>query len=179
MPIEEGAAYNLERIRNVFKLKVFIFTYRPWPTIEKLSSNEQVATQWARALETYMKKVSNRFPSHIVEKVRNLNRKPIDIITRLWLREQKIGCDKLFVEKGSEEVQDPRGHVRNRFIKSREYKIKYFVEDDAEKAVKLAYICDVVFLLRQPYNEGATELPRNIITVKSWDEIYVWLRRLV
>ncbi len=173
MPVEQGAAYNLERIRNVFKLKVFIFTYRPWPTVEKLNQNEQVATQWARALETYMKKVSNRSPS------RNLKRKPMDAITRLWLKEQGIGYDRLFVEKGSEEIQDPRGHVRNRFVKSREYRIKYFVEDDAEKAVKLAYICDVVFLLQQPYNEGATELPGNVIPIKSWDELYVWLRRVV
>jgi len=173
MPVEQGAAYNLERIRNVFKLEVFIFTYRPWPSIGKPDQNEQIAMKWVQALQTYTRKVSNRSPSG------NLKRKPMDTITRLWLEEQGIRYDKLFIEKGSEEIQDPRGHVLNRFVKSREYRIKYFVEDDAEKAAKLAYICDVVFLLQQPYNEGVTGLPSNVFPVKSWDEIYVSLRRLV
>lgn len=169
MPAEEGAAYNLERIRNVFKLKVFIFTYRPWPTVK----NEQVVRHWTQAVEAYEKKVGEH------TRWSNLKRRPIDSITKLWLKEQRIQYDKLIIEKGSEEIQDPRSHIRNRFVKSREYRIKYFVEDDAEKAAKLAYICDVVFLLRHPYNEAATELPGNVIGVNSWDEIYVQLRKLV
>lgn len=178
MPIAEGAAYNLERIRNVFKLKVFIFTSRPWPIVKEPNQNKQLATKWAMAIETYIEEVSNRFPLSMVEKVGNLRRKPLDVVTRLWLKEQGIAYDKLFIERGGEEIQDPRGHVQNRFVKSREYRIKYFVEDDAENAAKLAYICDVVFLLLQPYNEAAKNLPGNVIPVKGWNEIYASLRRL-
>jgi hypothetical protein len=71
--------------------------------------------------------------------------------------------------------------------------LRYFVEDDIEKAEKLAYICDVVFLVEHPYNTGfekqcescnyeckreKIDLPNNVRTVKSWDEIYKRIRLL-
>lgn len=48
--------------------------------------------------------------------------------------------------------------------------ISFFVEDETEKAKKLAQICDIVFLIDQPYNQE--ELPENIIRVTSWERLY-------
>lgn len=181
MPVVEGAADNLEKLRNAFKFKIFIFTYRPWPDTEKMCEEDrkQVSEKWEETLSSFQKEVKGMtFPSKIALIASSPIRKPIDRVTRLWLREHGLKYDKLIIEKGNEDIPDPRGHIRNRFFKSREYKIKYFVEDDLEKAIKLAYICDTVFLLDQPYNQSLNEPPSNIIRVKSWDEIYKQIRKL-
>jgi len=67
-------------------------------------------------------------------------------------------------------------HFRNRFYISRKKKIRFFVEDDADKANKLAYICDIVFLMRQPYDKNQ-KLPNNVVRVGSWDELYRQVRK--
>ena len=57
--------------------------------------------------------------------------------------------------------------------------MRFFEEDDAEKASKLAYICDIVFLLEQPYNRNPpVSLPDNVIRCQNWDEIYKQVRIL-
>lgn len=181
MPAEPDAVDTLDRVRNIFKFKVFLFTYRPWPNVEKMSEEEKerVNSKWEGSLHSFRDKVKQATASSggSIE-VWTFRRKPIDRITRLWLKEHGLKYNKLIIEKGNEDVPDPRGHIRNRFFKSKEYKIKYFVEDDLEKAVKLAYICDTVFLLDQPYNQVLNEVPSNIIRVKSWDEIYKQIRKL-
>ena len=48
--------------------------------------------------------------------------------------------------------------------------ISFFIEDELEKAKKLAQICDIVFLFDQPYNQE--DLPDNIIRVSSWEQLY-------
>lgn len=118
---------------------------------------------------------------------------PMDQITKSWLRLNGISYDRLTIEQGNEDVSDPQGHFRNRFYISRKKRIRFFVEDDSEKASKLAYICDIVFLLEQPYNRESRDeclecekeckqvkkhMPNNVIRVKSWDEIYRHIRRL-
>jgi uncharacterized HAD superfamily protein len=102
---------------------------------------------------------------------------PIDLITKCWLRANGFQYDKLTIEKGSEDVSDPQGRFRNRFYISRKKKIRFFVEDHHEKAGKLAYICDVVFLVEHPYNKGE-EIPNNVKRVSSWVDIYRWMRKL-
>ena len=163
---------TLERVRNIFKFKVFLFTYRPWPNVEKMNEEEKkrIINKWEDSLHSFRDKAkqATASPEAAIE-LWSFWRKPIDRITRLWLKKHGLKYDKLIIEKGNEDVPDPRGHIRNRFFKSREYKIKYFVEDDLEKAVKLAYICDIVFLIDQPYNQVLNEVPSNIIPVKSWD----------
>ncbi len=47
-----------------------------------------------------------------------------------------------------------------------------------EKAIKLAYICDVVFLLKHRYNMKM-KLPNNVVPVSSWEEIYRLIRALL
>ena len=103
-----------------------------------------------------------------------------------------IQLHKLVVEKGNENNADPSGPKRNRFVLARKREIRFFVEDDWEKACKLAFICDVVFLIVHPYNRAKSwnsqkhatdvikgELPGNIIRVETWNEIYRWIRQLL
>lgn len=104
---------------------------------------------------------------------------PVSVMTSAWLSRHGFEYDALTIELGNENVSDPEGGVRNRFNIAREKKIRFFVEDDAEKAAKLAFICDVVFLLEQPYNKEPTvTIPNNVIRCKSWNEIYMHIRRL-
>jgi hypothetical protein len=103
--------------------------------------------------------------------------KPIENITQYWLTMNNFAYDRLMVEQGSEEVADPSAHVHNRFYASRVIPIRYFVEDDAIKAQKLAYICDIVFLIDHPYNQNSN-LPSNVIRVNSWNEIHQHMRIL-
>jgi uncharacterized HAD superfamily protein len=159
MPSIEGAAENLKKLHNALKLKVFIFTYRPWPDVIPLSPIDRTKTlsQW---------------------KIFGGSKKGVEQITRQWLAQKEIKYDKLIIEKGNENLSDPQGHVKNRFFESRKRRIKFFIEDDLEKAIKLAYICEVVFLVDQPYNQFMGEEPHNLIRVKSWDEIFKKIRAI-
>ena len=59
---------------------------------------------------------------------------------------------------------------------SKDKLIRAFVEDDFDKAKRLADICEVVFLIEHPYNKGS--LPMNVIRVRSWEEVYHYLRKV-
>lgn len=67
---------------------------------------------------------------------------------------------------------------KNRFYESSKKNIRFFVEDDLRKAIKLSYICDFIFLLDHPYNQERN-LPNNVFRVKSWEEIYRKIRELI
>ena len=70
--------------------------------------------------------------------------------------------------------------------------LKFFVEDDWESAFRLAFICDVVFLIRHPYNEAmltrkdlfgkgpfSEKLPGNVVVVDNWAEIHRAIKQLM
>ena len=97
-------------------------------------------------------------------------------ITRRWLGRHAFKYDKLIVERGNTNTVDPVLLTRNRFLISKEKMIRAFVEDDFDKAKKLADICEVVFLMDHPYNQGT--VPMNVIRVQSWQEVYDFLRRV-
>jgi uncharacterized HAD superfamily protein len=97
-------------------------------------------------------------------------------ITIGWLKRHAFKYDKLVVERGNTNTVDPLLLTRNRFLISKDKMMRAFVEDDFHKAKKLADICEVVFLIDHPYNQGA--VPMNVIRVKSWQEIYEFLRRV-
>lgn len=138
-------------------------------------------------------RLDKRLVSWLRQARAKLGTAPIDQFTKCWLRLHDIDHDELTIEQGNEDVADPQGHFRNRFYIARQKKIRFFVEDHLEKAIKLAYICDVVFLVEQPYNRNSgdkclkcewqckletLEVPNNVLRVKSWDEIYKHIRRL-
>lgn len=198
MPLEDNTPYNLKKLSNIFKFKIHIFTHRPWPIVEKAEkeNREKVTEDWNLALVRFEKKVYKELLSSSTNKIRTwileltylcywvLNRirkqrTIINRITKLWLKKSGFKYQKLIIEKGNDDSADPRGHIYNRFQMSIKENIRFFVEDDWEKAIKLAFICDVVFLFDHPYNQKPdTPLPNNIIRVKSWNEIYRNIRRL-
>ncbi len=116
---------------------------------------------------------------------------PLKQITKTWLKRNGFAYRKFIFERGNDCSSDPGGNFNNRFYISRKNRIRFFIEDDFEKAIKLSHICDVVFLLSHPYNEPQPQqilpeeisrlrknLPANIIRVKDWDEISRQMRLL-
>ena len=197
MPAMEGAADTLKRLRTAMRLRIHIFTHRPWPITIGLSSKEkkQINRKWANASKAYVRQVGQNNPwwsgllawfrsigqvfPYRVLRLQTLFRRDdyIDRITKAWLEEHGFQYDRIMIEKGSEEAADPSSHIINRFYACRMKSIRYFVEDDLIKAKKLAFICDVVFLIDHPYNQ-ADGLPANVIRVRSWDEILQHMREI-
>ncbi len=195
MPAIEDASDRIRTLGNVLKLKVYIFTYRPWPEsrdkkeiIKKVELFCQQARHlsWKLLLLRILLKLRFLPVDWLIE---ILKEEPLRQNTKIWLKGERIAYKKFIFEKGNDYSSDPRGKFNNRFYISRKNKIRFFVEDDLEKAVKLSYICDIVFLLSHPYNEPQQDLPdeinalrkdlpSNIIRVKSWNEIYKKIRKL-
>ncbi len=199
MPPAADGPKVIHKLRNQFKLKIHIFSYRPWPTPDivgdrkKFERWQDLATEQMREYVTpYYEPdpLAERDPSiltllyrkvtifRLKHGLKRFRADPIRVITQCWLAENQIEYDKFTIEKGNEDVADPRGHFRNRFNISRKKKIRFFVEDDADKANKLAFICDVVFLMNQPYNESKP-IANNVVRVRSWEEISISIKNLL
>ena len=180
MPSLDGASHAIAKLRNQLGLKIHIFTHRAWPR-EGIRPAKDLYEAWKSAASNMLKDCPQLKVRLAKLRMRRgagvLRLEPIDVMTRCWLHAKGIQYDSLTIERGSVDVTDPRGKVRNRFYISRKKKIRFFVEDVAENANKLAYICDVVFLLDHPYNQGQ-KFPGNVKRVHSWDEIYAQIRRL-
>ena len=193
MPVLENAAEYLGRLRNSLGARIYVFTSRPWPS-EGVRKNRVELSKWKDAALKVLQDTKTPSYTAVIQRWKWATQKtldelrlrygvgwlalrPIDIITKYWLTKNGFEYDELVIERGSEDVSDPQGECLNRIYISREKGLRFFIEDDAEKACKLAYICDVVFLLRHPYNRGSA-LPGNVIRVSSWDEIYRWIRKL-
>lgn len=102
----------------------------------------------------------------------------IEQITRDWLKKCGIKYKDIFFEKGNYNapINMRKAIFKNRFYYAHKYKLKYFVEDDLPKAIKMASICQYVFLMDHAYNKA--ELPFNVIRVSGWAEIYDKLKAL-
>jgi uncharacterized HAD superfamily protein len=160
MPVTAEAVIVVNTLRNVFHYRIWIFSHRPWP-------------QSSTIPESRMAEYQNEWRKYgglaISDRLRNM--------TEEWLRTNGFKYDKLIIEKGNTDTRDPYGHTRNRFVISQKENIRIFVEDDLNKALKLADICELVFLKDHPYNQ-APSLPNNVIRVSSWKEIERFLRRV-
>lgn len=202
MPVFDDAPHILLNLKNSFNMKIHIFTHRPWPIID---NNFDLLKTWRdESLDFFIKSYLNRkncwwqqnYCKFLKIKYDVLMRlpkiyinfypfkisikkwlSPIQLITKTWMRNNNIVYDKLVIERGSEDVPDPSTELHNRFYYSRKNNNRYFVEDDYVKAIKLSYICDVVFLITHPYNKHV-KLPTNIIRVNDWNEIYQNIKRL-
>jgi uncharacterized HAD superfamily protein len=191
MPGLPEAAASIERLRNQFNLKIHLFTYRPRPNFSKDETEEQKRATYQSWVDRASKMLQEKpYPpprflgriKHLYSAYGMLNKlrltlprplrlRPIDVITRCWLNSNGFVYDDLMIERGSVMVSDPKGKFRNRYVVARKRKFRFFVEDYPEQAAKLAYVCDIVFLLKQPYNR-TQKLPDNVIRVDSWEEIF-------
>lgn len=182
MPVLQDVNDVLRKLKNQFNFKLYIFSHRPWPNITNLDRKERKIClgKWKESLEIFYKEVKGRIRYFIFFNPFQNHHSYARSITKLWLEINKIKFNKLVIEKGNEDIEDPQGHVKNRFYISRKRKIKFFIEDDHLKAKKLSFICDIVFLLKQPYNSPPNfHLPQNVIIVESWKEIYKKIKELV
>ena len=165
MPADAGTPSVLGKLKNILRYRIFVFTHRPWPhpTTFPNGKDEQYKLLW--------QSVSTRWQRGSAA---------IRGITEAWLRRHNFPFDKLIIETGNIHTTEPRLLVRNRFVISERKRIRIFVEDDLFKAKKLAHICEVVFLLDHPYNQcEQSDLPNNVIRVKSWREIYEYVREVL
>ena len=187
MPKIDNAIDILNKIKNIFHLKVLIFTYRDWPQLK--NEEDYIKNNWEKTICSYYNHLGL---NNLIKRIEILDfyifKKNIDKITRLWLFENGIKFPhsfkkhnndvKLIIEKGNEEIKEPSQMFKNRFCISSKNNIKFFVEDDLRKAIKLSYICDFIFLLDHPYNQEKS-IPNNVFRVKSWEEIYRKIRELI
>src|SRR5262249_20273296 len=199
MPVLEGAADAIRTIRRSLLLPVHIFTHRPWPDLSLREGIDRTDIQaarrsWRSAADEMLKRAEAKHCVRLwVNLVTMLNyRISIRYITKFWLRKNGVLFDSLLVEKGNENIIYSRGRYENRFNYAKKKKIRFFVEDDWVKAVKLSYICDIVFLIDHPYNRsGPTDLaahaddsiigklPANVIRVASWSQLKKMIAQLV
>ena len=195
MPALDGAADAIKSIKAAFLLPVHIFTHRPWPDVRLIDNADQtVRRSWRGAASTMAARAGVRLFARLFVRFATWwnPRTSIRHITKYWLRSCGIAFDSLLVERGNENIIYTRRRYENRFNYARRKRIRFFVEDDWIKAIKLSYLCDVVFLVDHPYNQTAEgdpsrhadesiigRLPANIVRVKSWLELKKVLSQLV
>lgn len=197
MPCDPKVAGIIRNLRNSLQVKIHIFTSRPWPITNQLSKvgREKMEQKWKNASRAYSKQVYHGLPfrQKVVIWLKSIittlpykkrlfylifrKNSAIDNITMAWLEQNHIEYDRLMVEKGSEHISNLSSNLYNRFLASKIVPIRYFVEDDLLNAGKLAYICDFVFLINQPYNQS-DQLLANVIRVDGWEDIYEWMKKL-
>ena len=148
-------AKALNVIRNNIGCKIHIFTSRPWPQYQELPKAKQAE---------YREK---------------WKRESIASITHAWLKKNDIASDKVTIEKSItiKKAKIPlfsktgRFLLRNQFFNANRFsfaakkRYRYFIEDDISKAIKLSHLCEVVFLMDQPYNREIDYMPSNIIRI--------------
>lgn len=194
MPALDGAAEVIRSVRNSLLLPVHIFTHRPWPDIVGSATNTEFRRSWRIAASEMLNRANAKACVRLwVYIITQLNyRLSIRYITRYWLHKHGIVFDSLLVERGNENIVHSRGRYENRFNYAKRKRIRFFVEDDWVKALKLSYVCDVVFLIDHPYNRSALQdqsrhaneliigkLPANVVRVGSWSELKKIISQLV
>jgi uncharacterized HAD superfamily protein len=175
MPVYHGAAETIRNLRSI-GWRVYVFTRRPWPDMDRLDANALSA--W----EQFLPETLRSLPAGKVRK--SITRWLLDNgtlirrVTRAWLRSNSLEWDRLVVERARMSAGISQDE-RDRFSVARSDSLFVFVEDEPPKAIRLAESCEQVLLFNQPYNlETETKLPTNVRRVDSWAEIAdVLLRR--
>ena len=179
MPPVPGAAKVLSKLHNEYGLDIVICTSRPWPeTKDQLGAFSRILLKHIASWRD------------IIDVDASSQRRLMRRHTREWLDRNGFPYQRLYLDKGSDATYEPDVDRVNRFEIARKRELRYFVEDELKKAVKLSYICDVVFLISHPYNEPQaglesvencrrSNLPDNLVRVTSWDDIYHYLTWLL
>lgn len=184
MPAIEDAANIIKKFKNIFNFEIYIFSHRPWPDAQQKKDLSEYKDKFLK------KCVYLPLRDRLLKWIYKSKTDPLKQITKEWFNKNNFLYNKFILEKGNIYSSDPIWKFNNRFHIARQKKIRFFVEDDIEKAIKLSYICDVVFLFSQPYNEPnenlshdinelRKNLPSNIIRVNNWGEINQQIRRLM
>ena len=182
-PIHADIGFQIDKLRNLLGYRVWIFTHRPWPEPAMLQEQHRKA-YWSEWKKASWWALPTRFAHGMDAWLENhgipglVRGRLIRSITSRWLRRQQIHYDKLIIEGGNTSTADARMLTRNRFRFAKENEFRAFVEDDLAKATKLSTICQVVFLIDHPYNQmqAPAVLPPNIVRVKTWRDIYRFMK---
>lgn len=172
MPCLNNAANVIKKLKCKLGFRIYLYTLRPYPSKDIQQKEEY--KKWKDA--AYQMRINYPFNTNNIkyyycsEDITN----PINIITKCWLKQNNFEYDKLTIEQSDENTFTHKALI-NRFNRKNVFKI--FIEDDLVNANKLAYMCDIIFLMDQPYNRIGY-LHKNIIRVKSWEEIYKWIQKL-
>lgn len=168
MPVKDGAAQVFRDISDKLRLKMLVFTDRPWGA-------KGTRKEWRRTIRQHLGEKTRKLLEYPADCAHLYLEKPIAFITRKWLIENGFGSPKLYIKTGG------AGWFAgiDRLAMARRKKIRFFVEDDLANAIKLSPLCDVVFLIDQPYNHTQQELPQNILRVGSWGELYDEMKSFV
>lgn len=188
LELKDNASNRIDDFHKKFGYKIRFFSYRDWP---QYGSKEKEIRETILGL--------NYTP---------LEKNQIHEITNKWLKEKNINAiviknvfshvcylvsnifhspKKVIIEMGNPYVSDlrytnylrNRGLNKNRFQESNLKSFRFFIEDHPENAIKLASLCDYVFLLKEPYNTDIRyKYPKNVIKVENWNDIYRKLKSL-
>ena len=178
MPVKENASNTIDELITKLGYKINIFTWREW------GFNNLWAIKFLNA--NFVNKIRYFLPYYYYEIFKKGRKFNIRKITRDWLNNNNIKFHKLTFEQGNlhHQVSSKKYKYKNRFYLSKERKIKFFVEDNPEKAFVLSNICNIVFLMNHKYNEHSynetipKDLPHNIIRVDDWISIYNHLNKI-
>lgn len=188
LPIKENSIKRINELQKRFGMKIIFFSYRDWP---QYNNDEQI-------IKSEIKK--NGYTP--------LENKQIIKITENWLKSNSLNAKvvgnyfqklrniflsfftdtkSVIIELGNPHISVNRNYYKlrkailnnNRFQGANLKGFKFFIEDTPESAIKLANLCDYVFLFDEPYNKSENyNFPKNVIRVYSWDDIYRNLKKI-
>jgi len=194
--IADPEASHYVRALKEMGLKIHLVSNRPWPDLRRLHHTERarLKQKWnseAQRLVSGWSPFANLWATLVY--ISLASRPVIELFTKAWLKEHEIPFDSLTIERSlSADGVHHSTDTKSRVQVARKHSLKFFVEDDWDSAFRLAFVCDVVFLIRHPYNEAIatrkdlfgkgsfTEaLPTNVIVVDGWADIHRAIRRLM
>lgn len=188
LPIKENSIKRVNELQKRFGMKIIFFSYRDWPQY----GNDEKEMKDAIIKKGYTP----------------LEKKQIIKITENWLNINSLNakvvtnfCDKIIffflnlfkdnksviIELGNPYISDNRYFNKlrkailnnNRFQGANLIGFKFFIEDSPESAIRLANLCDYVFLFDEPYNKSENySFPKNVIRVYCWDDVFRNLKKL-
>ncbi len=190
LPLKEGAQKRIDDFHKRFGLQILFFSYRDWPQygaekelitntiknsgytpIKEKKEMIKITNEWLKQNNLKAKVFSNRFEKCL-----------------FWVNKQFVHKRSATIEMGNPYITDTRFKNsfrksilnNNRFQGANVKGFKFFIEDTPENAIKLSSLVDYVFLYDEPYNrdEERYGFPKNVIRVKSWNDIYRYLKIL-
>lgn len=178
----ENAFKTLNKIQKLFGYRIYLFSWRDWPQYGKdeiIIKNKITRAGMTPLNEGEIDKITEKWFENLGLNIYVIKDWKSYLLEKFRL---KIRI-RLTLEKGNPYISDNRftfslkkqTMLLNRFQGSSSKKIKFFVEDSPENALKLSNICEYVFLMNQPYNKNDT-FPKNVITVNNWTELFKYFR---
>ena len=194
LEVKPKAVKRINDFQKRFGLRIAFFSYRDWPQYPDEDKSKIRKAIRSKNLTPLDDGDLRRITADWLETHKFLNEREAKLMTgkflsRFWYRIVSYvrGYKRVVLESGNPNISDTRFSNyyrrdilnRNRFQSSKLHGFRFFVEDFPENAIKLSSLCDYVFMFDEPYNaEHNYNFPKNVIRVKTWDDIYHLLKTL-